>query len=251
VVISRVHEYLFVELPNTASTAIRRELCEHYDGVPVLHKHAYYIEFLSVASAKEKEYFVFSCIRNPLDIAVTLYCKYKTDHKGFYSDPKKTKAHAPLPRAALRRYDFIHNTDASFPAFLRRFYRFPYDNWSSLSHHKFDFVIRFENLQDDFAQVLELIGIEQKRPLPTVNPTQEKDDFLSYYTPEVYDHAKAVFGPFMKKWGYGFPSEWGEGSVSLSSQMQYRILGFLRRHSEWSTSFYAPLLRRLLDSSGL
>jgi hypothetical protein len=177
-VISQKHRYLFVELPNTASTAIRRELCEHYDGMPILRKHAYYSEFLKIASAEEKTYCVFSCIRNPLDVAVTVYVKYKTNHKGVYTDPEKTRMHVLLPRAALRRFNFIRSTGADFPTFLKRFYRFPYNDWSSLSHDKFDFVIRFENLQDDFAKVLELIGVEQKRSLPLVNPTQGKGDFL-------------------------------------------------------------------------
>ena len=33
---------------------------------------------------------------------------------------------------------------AGFPAYFRRFYRLPYDNWSSLSHHRMDHVLRFE-----------------------------------------------------------------------------------------------------------
>lgn len=34
--------------------------------------------------------------------------------------------------------------------------------------------MRFENLQADFAQVLNLLGIEQIRPLPVINRTSDK-----------------------------------------------------------------------------
>ena len=72
-IISHQHRYLFVELPHTASTAIRRELLANYDGSSILHRHATYIDFERIASPDERSYFVFSCIRNPLDVAVTLY----------------------------------------------------------------------------------------------------------------------------------------------------------------------------------
>ena len=251
-VISDRWKYLFVELPNTASTAIHTELCENYEGISILHKHALYSEFLRIANAEQKKYFVFSGIRNPLDVAVTLYVKYKTDHKGVFTDPEKLKSYARFPQAALRRYSFVTATDADFPTFLIKFYRFPYDNWSRLSHKKFDFIIRFENLLDDFTKALVLIGVKQKRPLPLINPTDGKAaDFLSYYTPEIRDHARRTFGPFMKTWGYTFPPEWADDSVPWLSQVQYHILGLVRRHSEWGTSSLARLLRKLLDVSGL
>jgi hypothetical protein len=41
---------------------------------------------------------------------------------------------------------------------------------------------------DDFAEVLKLIGIEPKRPLPVVNKTVGRErDFVSYYTPETIE----------------------------------------------------------------
>ena len=34
--------------------------------------------------------------------------------------------------------------------------------------------MRYENVQDDFSKAIQLIGIQQKRPLPVVNKTREK-----------------------------------------------------------------------------
>jgi hypothetical protein len=72
-VISHTYKYLFVELPHTASTAIHQELCENYEGIPIIRKHAPYHEFIRIATAEEKVYFVLSGIRNPLDEAVSIY----------------------------------------------------------------------------------------------------------------------------------------------------------------------------------
>ncbi len=228
-VISHRHRYLFIELPHTASTAISRELVALYDGETILRKHAYYHEFLRVAGEEEKGYFVFSGIRNPLDEAVSIYLKYKNNHRGNYTDPRKLKKQGGhVTEADLERFRFIHERQADFPLYLRRFYRLPYDNWSSLAHHRFDFVIRFERLQEDFAEVLERLGIEQQRPIPLANPTTGKRDFGSYYTPEIRRHAVWVFGPFMRKWGYEFPPEWDTANVPWSSVVLFRLLSIYR-----------------------
>ncbi len=62
-IISHQHKYLFVELPHTGSTAISHELREHYDGVSILEKHATYYQFLKVATAEEKQYWLMSSKR--------------------------------------------------------------------------------------------------------------------------------------------------------------------------------------------
>ena len=86
-IISHTHKYLFVEIPLTASYAIRHELCEYYGGVPILHKHASFPDFLQIAAPHERDYFVFATVRNPLDETVSRYCKLRCDHKGTFSDP--------------------------------------------------------------------------------------------------------------------------------------------------------------------
>lgn len=36
-IISHEHKYLFIEIPLTASWAVRKELCEFYGGEAILH----------------------------------------------------------------------------------------------------------------------------------------------------------------------------------------------------------------------
>ena len=53
-VISHKHQYVFVELGHTGSTAISQELCELYGGETIPHKHATYRDLQWVVSPEEK-----------------------------------------------------------------------------------------------------------------------------------------------------------------------------------------------------
>lgn len=239
-IISHRYKYLFVELPHTGTTAISAELRELYDGTKILHKHAHYSEFLRTASPAERGYFTFSCIRNPLDVAVSLYFRHKTDHHGRYSKPRGT-----VTRSDVELFRFIERTGADFPTYFRRVYArpLPYDNFSREAHAQFDFVMRFENLQDDFAKFLELVGIEPQRRLPMVNRTSERRaDFASYYTPDIIPRAKWVFGPFMERWKYELPPGWGSLRAPLTARLIFRSVGAFRRRFE--TRLRGSLLAR-------
>ncbi|MFN3939913.1 MAG: hypothetical protein ACK4IY_04960, partial [Chitinophagales bacterium] len=60
-IISDKHKYVFVELPQTASSAIAKELVAMYDGKEILFKHALYrTDFLKFANEAQKKYRVIS-----------------------------------------------------------------------------------------------------------------------------------------------------------------------------------------------
>jgi hypothetical protein len=225
VIISDVHRYVFIEQPHTACTAIQAELREHYGGRTMLDKHATYAEYLHVATPAQKRYFAFSGIRDPLDEAVSLYFKYKTDHRKKYSRGISSQTISPEQRVA---YGLVVEEDADFAHYLRRVYHRPYDNNTLIYHKRMDQVIRFEHLQEDFSRTLERLGLEQVRPLPLVNKTGERGTYLDYYPKDLRPHAARVFGPFMRKWGYRLPAAWVGVTIPRSSVVEFRILGFLR-----------------------
>ena len=250
-IISHTHKYLFVEIPHTGTTAISQELCDLYGGKRILRKHAYYQEFLKVASSEEKRYFVFAGVRNPLDEAVTRYFKLKTNHGGIYTDPRRRIwSGGHVTANSLRRYRFVKDNSADFATYFARFHRLPFNNLCSLLPRELGFVLRFENLEEGFAEVLRLLGIEQKRPLPVVNKTGGRGrDFWSYYTPEVRDRAIWVFGPFMRTWGYDFPPEWGDVPIPWFSRAPFHIVDagreFYWRNLKWEQSSLARMFRML------
>ncbi|HXG40434.1 MAG TPA: sulfotransferase family 2 domain-containing protein [Candidatus Limnocylindrales bacterium] len=227
-IISDRYRYVFVELPRTGSTAVRQELRELYDGRPVLDKHATYGEFLRIARPEQRRYFVFSAIRNPLDDAVSRYFKLKTDHKQRFTG--RQGRHKRLVNRIIdeRMYRYLERTNADFPTFFLHFYRLPYDTWASLDHERFDYVMRFERLAEDFETVLRTIGIEPQRPLPIVNRTSGRDrNFAVYYPPETWQRARRVFGPYMERWGYEFPAEWNLEPPSTLHRAEYRLFSAL------------------------
>jgi hypothetical protein len=231
VIISHAHRYLFVELPRTGSTAVRRELRELYDGVPILHKHSTYDEFRRQASPDQLKYFVFSTVRNPLDDAVSRYFKLKTDHRQRFSDITQQKNRRALNSFIDdRMYKYLARTDADFSKFFVHFYRLPYDTWASLDHKRFDYVMRFERLPDEFDTVLRRIGLEPARMLPVRNATGERQDsFADYYTESARARAFRVFGPYMRRWGYEFPLDWKVPTPSRLDEVGYTIYNGLAR----------------------
>ena len=221
-IISDANRYLFIAQPHTACSAIQTELKQLYGGQRMLDKHATYAAFLRAATPEQKRYFVFSGIRNPLDEAVSLYFKYRTDHKGRYTARMPT-----LSERQREAFELVADEHADFASYLRRFYRRPYDNDTIIYHQHMDLVIRFEDLQAGFSQALERLGLAQVRPLPLLNKTSERGSYVDYYPPEIRAHAAWVFGPFMKKWGYELPAEWGL-TVPRSALINFRLLGPVR-----------------------
>lgn len=225
-IISNRYRYVFIEIPHTASTAIRNELIEYYDGVSIYSKHAPIDLFIKKASNNEKSYFKFTSIRNPLDIVVTRYFKRKTDHQGFFTNSihwKEFGGH--ITQKARREFNFIKNNNATFAEYFKKFYKLPFDNYCNPSPNQFDFIIRYENLQEDFSKLLKILGIRQIRDLPIINKTEGKSNqYLDYYLPEIINKAIWVFAPSMKEWGYTFPEHWEGIKGYRSSQFIFLLL---------------------------
>jgi len=232
-VISDKYKYLFVEMYNTGSTSISNELCEFYDGRRILRKHSRYHEFLKIATDEQKKYFVFSGIRNPMDTVISVYSKFATNHKGKYTDPEQWRKNGGYVKdKRLELYSDIKNSQLNFQDYFLKYYKVPYDKWDRLDHEKFNYIIRYENIQNDFRTVLEKLKIEPVRDLPRLNKTGGKEDYTQYYTPEIRKRTVFVFGPFMDKWGYSFPEDWNIKKTPLTSTVLFNLLG-IRRTLIW------------------
>ena len=235
-IISHKYKYVFIELPMTGSTAIARELMEHYEGEKILAKHASPKDFWRTASAEEKEYFMFSGIRNPLDEVVSRYFKYKTDHNQKFSRPLKKKKLGKFRRRLNRirdnaRYNFIIKKGASFQQYFMRYYALPYSNWSMVWHHKMDYIVRFDQLNEDFMEVLKRLEIEPIRNLPQKNKTSGKDgSYWDFYKDDTHQRrAVNVFGAFMKEWDFTFPEHWKQKEPSTWSKILFPVVHGIRK----------------------
>ena len=229
-VISERYKYLFIQVPQTACSAIAKELVENYQGALILRKHSNYWDFNRIATEEQKQYFIFCGVRNPLDSVVSTYVKHKTNHKGGYTDPKRLKAYGGwVTKRELEMFKFIRNKTHSFEEFLKRFYRQAYTNNADINRPYCDFVIRYENLNDDFSLLIKKIGLEQRRLLPTLNTTEGKQSYLKYFANEsTQRYAVRIFGPFMRQWNYEFPANWPLINSGYIALKKYNILTKLR-----------------------
>jgi hypothetical protein len=251
-VISDEYRYLFIEIPHTASWAIRIELCDHYAGTPILHKHATYPEFKRIATSEQLSYYVFAGVRNPLDVIVTNYVRLSSGSGQAIPSSEKDDMIESLKAdySDLKKHVYLTRTGSDFESYFLKYRKRPYSDMIDLSGENLDFVMRFERLQEGFSRVLEALGIEQLRPLPVKNPTAGKrSDWQSYYTQTTIDLAKRVCAPYAKRWGYEPPPEWGEYELSWATQLEYRLWGILRRyymlHFRYNNRSYSKIIRRL------
>jgi len=223
-IINHQHKYLFVEPPFTGSTAIADELVETYGGEPVLEKHAQFSEYRA-AHGNPRGYFVFASNRNPLDQAVSEFVKLQNNHKGQFTRPELFARNGGYLRdATLEEFAWVQEQGAEFSEYFQRYKNKLFNNWFLLGHHRFNYVMNFEDIVGEFDRVLRLIGIEPVRPLPHRNPTKDKKLFTEYYPPETWEQAFRCYGPYMDKWGFSFPPGWGKPKIPLGARLRFAAL---------------------------
>ena len=232
-IVSHAHRFVFLEVPQTGTTAIAKELCATYGAEEVLHKHAHLSEFRQAASPAERAYRVAVSLRHPLDRLYSYFLKLRNDHLGEFSDPGRFVENGGWVTLADReRLAFIRATDGDFGAYLRRFHvgQRPAISQYNWGKRRYDFTIRFERLNEDFHGFLRAMGVEPVRDLPAVNVTEGRErDFLGVYPEELRPEIRRVFGPLVREWGYELPASWGSGPLPLACRAQYAALNLAGR----------------------
>ena len=230
-IISHKYKFLFIGLPFSASSAISKELHLEYDGEPYLRKHSMYHEFKNLATKSELNYFVFAVLRNPMEIAITVYEKMKANAKGNFTNPELFSENGGyITKKQRNKFNFIKDNNSSFQQYFVKFHKNTYDNLSSLTIDNCDFVIKHETIAEDYLLALRKAGVVNPKLLPVANKTVgKKNDILDYYTSDIKEISIAVFGPFMEKYNYSFPEVWGEVKTPLKSKLEFLVLGVLRK----------------------
>jgi len=198
-IVSHRHKYIFVGFPQAASTTITLELIEHYDGQPLLTKHAN-IPVLRKMKPELSldDYYVFGVFRDPVEMVFTTYNKMQTNLHSVFTEPRYFHENGGhVSKKERKLFARMHREGWSFERFVRHAYRFqPYDNDFSLSYAYLDGVIRYRNINDDFAACLNAIGISPVQDLPVFNRTPKVSEM-----PELGERTlMRVFGPFLQRY---------------------------------------------------
>ena len=230
-IISHKYKFLFIGLPFSASSAISKELHLEYEGYPYLRKHSLYNDFENVATKSELKYFVFAVLRNPMEIAITVFEKMKENAKGNFTNPELFSENGGhITKQHRERFNYIKDNNSSFQQYFKKFHQKPYDNLYSLTIDNCDFVIKYETIEEDYLLALKKVGVSNPKPLPVANKTAGKiNNILAYYTNDIKEMSISVFGPFLGKYNYSFPEEWGVVKIPLKSKLEFLVLGVLRK----------------------
>lgn len=218
--LSNPHRFIFIHIYKNAGTSIRRALYPHTATKMRWRLHNYatkigvsrfrprgapkgyhgHVTAREVAEKMGRErfdsYFSFAIVRNPWDWVVSLW-RYMVENQERFPD-------APFER---------FNT---FDGYVR---------WRCDGNYGFqkkwvcdedgelmvDFVGRFEHLEEDFAEICRLIGVEAN--LPHKNPSTHAH-YTEYYTPETIELVRKTYRPDIQFFGYEFDKAPGRPVVS-------------------------------------
>ena len=175
-----------------------------------------------------KNYHVFSGIRNPMDQIVSLYFKFRNSQKNPFL--KSRSLGLSLADSYFKRhYLFAQNKNNSFSDYFLRFYKRPYHDMT-VSHDSINFVVRYENLKEDFDRWLSIMKINKVRDMPpktsstNLNLTRERSEyFLSYYEERTWNRAFRVFAPYFNKWDYRFPDSWNYHGTKIFDELTWKL----------------------------
>ena len=169
-----------------------------------------------------------------MEIAVTVYEKMKTNAKGNFTNSDLFKENGGhITKNHRIRFNYIKDNNATFQEYFLKFHNKPYDNYSSMTIDNCDFIIRHENIAEDYLLALNKAGVETPFSLPVVNKTAgKKNDLSEYYTKDIRRQTIYIFGPFLAKYNYCFPENWGDINIPLSSTIKFKIMSVLRRANE-------------------
>lgn len=229
-VVSDINRYVFIEMPQTASTALAAELVGKYGGRRILRKHSDYWEYLRGATPSERQYRVLATVRNPLDIVVSKFVKARDDHERKHGKDKLTGSPFGFRfRPEARERAFMERNGPDFAGFVRRFYPRVYNSRACLLP-PYAHVMRYESLDQDFASWLNSIGLDSAGNIARRNPTGGRDrNFADWYTGELQDHAARIFGPYLATWGYELPAAWPRRRPTRLQRLEFRLDTLVRK----------------------
>ncbi len=202
---------IFVRIPKNASTSIYN----HLGNFNLIHKRAeefnaffknkLYRKWFSPTHAKPDEislilknmvhqYASFAVVRNPWDRTVSMYHFAKKNDLGKLYDMKSDMSFTQFCELMMRKYE---EKDKNFIAI--------HDQCSWLEGmFEPNFILRFENLNEDFSNMLDICQIKHiNKNLPHENSTERKP-YKEYYNDQSIKIIEKIFERDIDKFKYSY-----------------------------------------------
>ena len=190
-IISHEHRFVFVQVPQTASTFLGNLFIEKYGGEKILDKHSTYTEFLKVATEDEKTYAIIIGKRNPMNKAATRYAR-RVERRGIEHRNMEEILNDFEIWFRSRYVDIERN---KWNPHLRRCYSYA------------DHVISQENLVHDLRATFSALDLAADDIPPWSETTRKKlDHYSHYYSDALVPLALEAFGDEMDQLNYKVPS---------------------------------------------
>lgn len=191
--ISHKHKLFFVHIPKNAGTA----LTEHLDLSGDLGHYQFNINNVP------KGYKSFCVVRNPYDRLVSCY-EYARMKESYWHSHEGKSMYGPHP-------DYNILKDATFNECLELLSQnklkhqgwLPQWVWIANQYGKIeiDYIIKMENLEEDFNSMLTELGHDKIDAIPKINKSKRKD-FQSYYNDETLNIVRSIYNNDLKLFGY-------------------------------------------------
>ena len=194
--ISHKHKCIFIHIPKTGGMSIEQALGKdpkklHAKGWKI--KHGTPLEWKNPKFWDK--YFTFTVVRNPWDRVISAYFfDLKMLHKSAFHKDRRSLIEKLQNKPARGFIHYAKNHLSISDAIYR-----PQSNWFK---NKFDYVCKYENLQEDFDIVCNKIGMP-RRKLPHKNRSRHKH-YTEYYNDEARAIVAKKYAKDIERFGYEF-----------------------------------------------
>jgi len=199
--ISHKYRCIFVHIPRTAGTSIEYSIIgDDWWNINPQTKHIFSQTARNHYKDYWDDYFKFSVIRNPWDrlVSMTRYSSFYNIHiKNHLIDI--TNYVQNFPNCEIDFRSLSSNEDIYFSA--------PNSLYQNILSPDIDFVVKYENLENDMLKVFDHIkfpGKLQKIKCKTGNNDYKKFHYSKYYTDETKEIVYNIYKNDIKKFSFQF-----------------------------------------------
>ena len=180
------HKCIFIHIPKSAGSSI------HSTFSQTASDH----EMLKI-NHKNKDYFKFTFVRNPFDRFVSTYFYFKDYGRDNFGDM--------LTGYIVNRFSSFEDFTKNFINIPSKLFAYPHFNeqvcWTS--NMDFDFIGRFENVEEDFKTICKKIEKPYRR-MPHHKRSRNRKHYTEYYNDETRQIIENKYAKDLDHFGYKF-----------------------------------------------
>ena len=190
--INHEHNFIFIHIPRTGGTSIEYVFTKETE---CQSKHTYPLGWKKHYPKEWQSYFKFTSIRNPWDRVVSQWAIDKHWYGDKFQKTFKEFVKYPQGFPLQPQLWFLSEPD-----------KIKYNDIIKYVEDNIDYIIRFENLHNDFSKVCELVGAPNHN-LPQKYHSQDvrkSRPYQEYYDTETKDIVSRIYDIDIEYFGYEF-----------------------------------------------